>query len=459
MDWRRQARVTITQLDREILELETSLAHLRERRTTILCTIAPVKFIPSEILEAIFKLLAHGGWDSYELPYSIRLSHVNRRWRKIAINLSSLWSVIRISPKRSIDLISLYLERCGEYPLDVTFEPEKSGDFEEMVKVVVPHLAHLRCLSVKACSDIIIRDAVEPLADFPARHLESLVFEANYSQYANLPFAFFAGGLPLLTSTRICGFSLPWDSPLLAGLTSLDLDCLPWDDGPGYEQFRDMIIACPNLECLRIAHINVSWLEVVCLKPVIHIPTLQSLTLHLSLPHEIISLCKLLSTPALKSLTIIESVFNISSDLLMAGNSHWYRYPVLECLKLSLTQSSLHCQPDDFLRSVPMISSFSLEGTDSDMFVSLLKEPVAYSQPSLDSLFLPNLRTITVVGPYNKDLLIDMLSARHAVGCPISTICLSPSVLSDREFIDRIYGDGNVKTILPADEYRLSQDM
>ncbi|KAJ7472757.1 hypothetical protein FB451DRAFT_1250601, partial [Mycena latifolia] len=79
--------------------------------------------IPIDILELIFEAGARNAQrhisTAFSKPIEIVVSHVNRRWREVAVNLAVLWSFIRASPFEALDKLDRYFERSKGHALSV----------------------------------------------------------------------------------------------------------------------------------------------------------------------------------------------------------------------------------------------------------------------------------------------------------------------------------------------------
>ncbi|KAI0316917.1 hypothetical protein OF83DRAFT_1059563, partial [Amylostereum chailletii] len=110
-------------LDDEIEALLTSLARVRHRRNAL----APVHTLPSEILLKIFGQLSvdwaprkgngSRGEPSFVLGW-IRVTHVCRHWREVALFAPTLWSDVKVE-SYSYPWIEEVVRRSGTAPLSL----------------------------------------------------------------------------------------------------------------------------------------------------------------------------------------------------------------------------------------------------------------------------------------------------------------------------------------------------
>ena len=91
----------------------------------------PIRQCPEDILKLIFECVAHDDEDQLFMV-ATTLSHVCRKWRTIAVSISSLWSQIDISMDTDdIDDLRSFMkrvkERVGTTPVNVTIWDVISG--------------------------------------------------------------------------------------------------------------------------------------------------------------------------------------------------------------------------------------------------------------------------------------------------------------------------------------------
>ena len=72
-------------------------------------------FFPTELLITIFELAT-----TNESRTSIAISHVNRRWRDIVLDLPQFWSTIELGDKE--EKVSMFLERSKDAFIDVRYD-------------------------------------------------------------------------------------------------------------------------------------------------------------------------------------------------------------------------------------------------------------------------------------------------------------------------------------------------
>ncbi|KAF7336510.1 F-box domain-containing protein [Mycena sanguinolenta] len=114
----------LTLLDEEIPRLKDRLQELETERTALseshaqnIRILSPLRRIPAEILGEIFSWSLPSHWDVLDVrncPWV--LTHVCRRWRAVALSMTSLWSLISVDfetkPQYPRAMISTQIERA-----------------------------------------------------------------------------------------------------------------------------------------------------------------------------------------------------------------------------------------------------------------------------------------------------------------------------------------------------------
>jgi hypothetical protein len=136
-------------------------------RSLLACrnSLVPISVLPPEILARVFHFLV-----LKELPFTgrerrkklgwIRVTHVCRHWREVALDNSSLWAKIWAIPTNP-KWISEMLARAKNAPLDVEFKAAANlKSNREALLVITPHISHTRRLrlhSLFTCHSDFIR--------------------------------------------------------------------------------------------------------------------------------------------------------------------------------------------------------------------------------------------------------------------------------------------------------------
>ncbi|KAG1730139.1 uncharacterized protein EDB91DRAFT_795835 [Suillus paluster] len=197
----------------------------------------PINWLPSELLIQIFVSLTEDNDSdiSAGLAYNsppVILSHVCRKWRKLAFATSILWSRISYrSRKWSASPVWAFMNRSGSSLLDFTFSPPlyhiddvDAAKDERLVSQVLlhmlsSHLSRVRSITFECTSPASMRLIVEALIDNVHRLTSLRSLDLSFASLAPC----FAG-TPLLSLDELGKQSLPDTSSVL---TYLRLQQLP----------------------------------------------------------------------------------------------------------------------------------------------------------------------------------------------------------------------------------------
>lgn len=217
-----------------------------------------INLLPPDIVRLIFdyatlnesSLLWNLDWMRYT-------AHVCAPWRRVALDHAVLWKYI------SIDVPSWVIEekirRSKVAPLTVTVDLSKPSniDFSSLWRTI-PRICDLSIKS-KFWDREPLRGPAFPELNIIAECLEQ--FSLNLQHRADrprddiLPWRIFAGGTPKLRSLHLQDCGLTWDSPFLAGLTSLHLNNSPSTARPSLAEVISALDNMRNLEKLVLHHI------------------------------------------------------------------------------------------------------------------------------------------------------------------------------------------------------------
>ncbi|KAJ6459537.1 hypothetical protein C8R45DRAFT_912968 [Mycena sanguinolenta] len=319
-------RARVTELDAEILSLESSLSASRSQRAGVQYRLDsykyPVLTLPNEIIAEIFTHY----WDPIFLfpqftGFSpILLAHICRKWRGIALETPTLWRAISL-PDPSVPLANLaslcdvWLSRSGCCSISLQFDMDfMEGECEpEILPTIAPYRARLENLIVNKVSLPQLR-AIEgsmPLL----RRLELLLDHSAHSLATKVSFC----DAPLLRTVLLNAKAventmIPW-----AQLTSLALhELFPVECVPILQHTFNLVhcelalVEDPNHE-----HV-----------PGVTLPSLQTLTLtHVLEDDSVTGYLQTLTVPGLRSLRVPESflgpnpVDTLKSFILKSGGN------------------------------------------------------------------------------------------------------------------------------------------
>ncbi|TFK21600.1 hypothetical protein FA15DRAFT_645343 [Coprinopsis marcescibilis] len=249
-----QGEIEQKAIDAEIDDLKARIVTLKESRNNHSITF----HLPPELLSKVF---LHCDESSFSETISmqmwtrqrLRISHVCRYWRNVALECPKIWSVIDVTSAR---VTQAFLERSKQTDLSLNVW-KRVGTFpseiEALLRDVLGKQAHrLRSLKFKGDSTF-----VENLLKIPtsAPNLEFLAVEqGGYYDHINLDSSVLKEGAPRLRELRLRNSSISWTSPLLAGLTSLHISTNVGasTQAPTSEQFIQAVNNMPYLKSLEL---------------------------------------------------------------------------------------------------------------------------------------------------------------------------------------------------------------
>ena len=338
----------ISTIDNGIDATRQFLCSLLTRRNALV----PISLLPPEILARVFHLLV-----IEEPPLSenqnlgwVRVTHVCRHWRQVALGDSSLWAKIWGIPTNT-QWIPEILVRAKNVPLDIELNVAASS-ISEVFLMIPPDLSHvcqlrLHNLSLLHCT--IIRQ----IFNWEAPALEH--FELTVAAYPPrvITFSFpdiignmlFKGHAPRLRAFSLSRVIVPWSLVPHGQLTQLKIAC-PNEDvhSPGdLNQLIDLLVNCSALEILALEFCLPSQLTEFPHGQTIHLPHLSRLRLWGSTSRimNMLNMLKLPSSTTLHLDCISNTTFvhdSLEEDLLLRIISAHFRNPApVEFKSLTVT--------------------------------------------------------------------------------------------------------------------------
>jgi hypothetical protein len=214
-------------IDDEINSLQESIRVLKSRRNTVV-----LSRLPPETLATIFAFLSDSAWNegSVHLEW-IRVTHVCRRWREVALDHPRLWSRINFRVTKPIPAgLAEILARAKMAPLHLEADYTNQGRgytkvelahfevFERQLEAHIFHTRHLKFTGYFAQMWMVIkRRLVSPT---PSLESLSLFGESPPRSFppVTIPDNFLNCTAPKLTTLRLKNCDISWKSSLLKGL-------------------------------------------------------------------------------------------------------------------------------------------------------------------------------------------------------------------------------------------------
>ena len=340
------ARVAaISTLDKGIDATRQFLLSLLTRRNALV----PISLLPPEILARVFHLLVLEEPPAYRKQNLgwIRVTHVCRNWRRVALDDLSLWAKIR-DTRANTKWISEILARAKDAPLDIELDAA-AWPRQKVLLMIPPHLSHTRQLRFRNLSALRSGTILE-IYSSEAPVLEHFELKVAKSSPITLPDLGggmpFKGRAPRLRTFSLSGVIIPWALIPRGQLTRLKIAYITEIVGPldASNQLFDLLVNCPLLEILNLEECLPSQLTESLHGQIIYLPHLSRLRLYGSTTR-VVTMLKMLNLPS--STTLRLNAFNKSSldsdseGLLLPAISAHFRSPAPIEFK-SLTVSVKH---------------------------------------------------------------------------------------------------------------------
>ncbi|TFK68656.1 hypothetical protein BDN72DRAFT_841540 [Pluteus cervinus] len=240
-----------TKIDKNILLLEDQLRALKSERNTL----APVNFLPPDVLARIFRHLRDRWWiEAGYVPQRVKnalvkwiwVTHVSKTWREIALGPGQpdLWTVI---PTQNIPCYTAFLARSRQAGLFVEID-NKSWTWK--VGPVLEQYRRIRQFKHKGN----VSDDVRGYLGFPAPQLESFSFHPESAYSPNLPDNLFANSTPRLRHVYIQDCAFNWNLGIFHN-NLVTLSIVTPISTTTIKVVVDLLATMPKLETLALHHV------------------------------------------------------------------------------------------------------------------------------------------------------------------------------------------------------------
>ncbi|KAH7927296.1 hypothetical protein BV22DRAFT_1118309 [Leucogyrophana mollusca] len=236
-----------SRMKNEIVVIDESIRVLRSRRNALV----PVSSLPPELLGAIFLLHFRNCRSKYyyhdRTKKSIAVTHVCQRWWSVAFMLPSLWNTPPVDLPRWFDEMVIR-SKAAPLVLEVDFPPRKV-EFDQIIK----HIARTRALTVNLYTSTSVDCLVHFAGSAPL--LEALNIMAPVHMPAHrLTVDLFGRDTPRLREVALTHCNISWTSPLLIGLTHLNIEQVTTAARPTLYQVLSALALMPSLVALRLVN-------------------------------------------------------------------------------------------------------------------------------------------------------------------------------------------------------------
>lgn len=363
--------------------------------------------LPEVILLLVFERGTRDTLHDDGLPFALLVSHVCRSWRVIAARSPSVWCAIPVHPRR-LGLLEFFLARGGrELPLDLCFHiKSQRAVAQEILTLGLSQPDRVREIHLCARHGFAVFLYISHLRHMSLprlRHFEiDLAKTANKGSVGPLPSILNDDPPATLFSVALQGVSFHFQSMMLKGLTSLTLADLPRGlSAPSYVAFRDLLLASPDLEYLKLGQVFPVLTQIIDYGK-IELPSLHTLELVVERDDICVSdLFTILCAPNIRTLSFesasprVWDGFDASLRVLRAASGG------LRALRLSVLTSRLRRRggvPSRFFRAFPALRALTLTA-HSDHVVQHYLQPWIAATAARGAIW-PQLALLTVRAPF-----------------------------------------------------------
>ncbi|EDR14527.1 uncharacterized protein LACBIDRAFT_305207 [Laccaria bicolor S238N-H82] len=238
-------------IDQDIEKMEGAIRALKSRRNSL----AAISRLPPEILSKIFVCCA----ATYELPQLtmnwVKITHVSRHWRTVAIGCPHLWTMPVFARPRWVEEM---LKRSKMAPLVIDARlAHMAGPKYEAIQLAMNHISRARELYLDSSSAWFgkLFSSVPRAAPM----LQTLVLSTSTMHSAepfldnySIPPELFSDNSAQLRRLELSHCNINWTSHLLRGLTHLKIHNTTPGTRPSTLLFLDVLEQLPTLTVLDL---------------------------------------------------------------------------------------------------------------------------------------------------------------------------------------------------------------
>ncbi|KZW01756.1 hypothetical protein EXIGLDRAFT_690990 [Exidia glandulosa HHB12029] len=405
--------------------------------------LSPASSLPGDIVTEIFDCISVNRSGN-----AIRLSHINRRWRNLALSTPSLWT--NLNSLYEPDAAHVFAARAAQLPLNVSimYGPElpsyhRSFDkFSAFVAVAANYAHRWSRIHLGTCSRYMFKIAFTRITDALVASGATLPLSV-----ASVSLRIYRGSWSSRDSETL-GFESTWPfqarEALFSGLSCVPAACLVpslvrLEIRDAQELFDMALISkAPRLETLVVdIRTEATWDSEA--ETVHTMPCLRRLRTDGLFPHSLLYLLLHIRMPALRHVDL--TLTGTCADVLTVIRAFMRGMPI-EFFRIRrtmdrddfLTRSSLLPRIETFVAeitpSLPMLTRLNLENVQLDD--GALKE-LTDAMPRLETLLLCGEEHVTVDGL--RDIVVERLqSTATAIKC-LHIVC-SPQFNDFRDWND-----------------------
>ncbi|KIK01161.1 hypothetical protein K443DRAFT_576640 [Laccaria amethystina LaAM-08-1] len=239
-------------IDQDIERLEGAIRALKSRRNSL----AGISRFPTEILSRIFICCAatcERGEPAQLTMDWVKVTHVSRHWRTVAIGCPRLWTTLVFTQPRWVEEM---LKRSKMAPLVI--DARVGSKSTEAVQLAMDHISRVRELSI-VCPSASSLGKLFSSVPRAAPMLQILVLSTTINYYADpfrdkysIPTELFSDDSSQLRRLELIHCNLDWTSHLLKGLTHLKIHDTAPGTRPSTSLFLDVLEQLPTLTVLDL---------------------------------------------------------------------------------------------------------------------------------------------------------------------------------------------------------------
>ncbi|KDQ14671.1 hypothetical protein BOTBODRAFT_174531 [Botryobasidium botryosum FD-172 SS1] len=266
--------------------------------------LGPTACLPDEILYIIFEFVVESRRWLYpsRAREPLRLSHVSRRWRNIALRTPIIWTMVN---SLNYSLVELFIARSQSAPLHIRLECAVFYTTEEgltpdlcrhkfilqrgrdshkitrlLEKLLIPHIHRWKTLQLA----LVVPDNFGQLFALPAPLLEYFYYnnpERSSMLSASSTHNLFSGHAPCLRELSLTRIYLPFATSLYSGVSGLELQAITFD--LSLQQFVRGLGDCASLSHLSLGQLQFLDEGSPLISAPISLPNLEKITVALDM--------------------------------------------------------------------------------------------------------------------------------------------------------------------------------
>ncbi|KAK0481723.1 hypothetical protein IW261DRAFT_1592795 [Armillaria novae-zelandiae] len=443
----------------------------------------PMGNLPTEIITNIFRFVAWStGTPDDSVNTRVKLTHVCRQWRAIALADHTLWSAIWFRDKFPYTRSLTFIERAGQTPLDIRINDPSEAEaltdpqMNQLLDCLFKKVGTIRML-IMLCYHwepilTVIKRLHQALRVGTPMLLQRFELHRLGDPYLWPGSAFspvghsvtrypMIGGplVPRLTYVSVNGIHFDWRASTIHDLTTIDIRRLPLDHALESSVFRSMLINCPRLEKLALdgAGPDGPPMERGNQLAPIELPNLKILVLANFTPSYVQGIVGHFTAPNVRDLTIMNLFRHEYTELYVFLTGRYPRVRIFTMYTLQVARGLGHTAMIKFLGSMTEVRYIRMAvlepyGLSTFMYDPKTMVPHRCLPPHARDLFRnsgaphmastdrppdegrrrkPQLKTyvfpqlfVAEVQSIDKDWLEAWLASRRAIGLPLHTVYL-----------------------------------